>query len=252
MARGTVALQMYTVRDAQAHDFRGTLRAVAEMGYPAVEFAGYGGLSAEEIRDLLAELHLQAAGTHTGIEALQRDLPGVVAFHHTIGARFVTVPSIPGQRYPRDEAGFRRAAADLGEIGKRLAAEGLALGYHNHDFEFFRVGERRGLDILYEETDPAHLRAELDVYWAQKGGVDPAAYIRKLGARCSLVHIKDMGADGSFAEVGTGTMDFPSIFAAGDAVGSEWYIVEQDICQLRPPLEAVRLSLDNLRKWGRV
>jgi len=252
VAKGKIALQMYTVRDDQSKDFRGTLTKVAEMGYPAVEFAGYGGLSAEQIADLLRELGITAAGTHTGVEALQNDFAGVVRFHHTIGAKFVTVPSIPGNRYTRDEAGFRSAAKDLGELGRRLAAEGLALGYHNHDFEFFKADGRYGLDILYDETDPAHLRAELDVFWAKKGGVDPAEYMRKLGPRCSLVHIKDMAADGSFAEVGTGSIDFTSIFAAGLAIGSEWYIVEQDVCKTRPPLEAVRLSLDNLRQWGRL
>lgn len=243
---------MYTVRDDQARDFRGTLTRVARMGYPGVEFAGYGGLSAEQIRDLLAELGVAAAGTHTGMEALQNDFAGVVRFHHTIGARFVTVPSLPGRTYSRDEAGFRAAARDLDDLGRRLAAEGLALGYHNHDFEFFPVAGKYGLDLLYENTDPAHLRAELDVFWAKRGGVDPSAYIRKLGARCALLHIKDMAEDGSFAEVGTGSIDFDAIFAAGEAVGTEWYIVEQDSCKVRPPLEAVELSLTNLRKWGRV
>ncbi len=242
---------MYTVREDQRQDFRGTLTRVARMGYPAVEFAGYGGLTAEEIRDLLNELGIAAAGTHTGLDAILQDFGAAVHLHHTIGARFVTVPSLPA-RYARDEAGFRQAAKDLGELGRRLAAEGLALGYHNHDREFFRVGDRYGLDLLLEETDPAHLRAELDVYWAQKAGVDPAAYIRKLGARCSLLHIKDMAADGSFAEVGTGSIDFSAIFAAGDAAGTEWYIVEQDACKQRPPLLAVELSLNNLRAWGRL
>lgn len=251
MARGRVALQMYTVRDDQQRDFRGTMRRVREIGYGAVEFAGYGGLNPEEIRALLGELHLEAAGTHTGLEALERDFAGTVRLHHSIGAKFVTVPSLPGQRYARTEEGFRAAARDLDAMGARLAAEGLTLAYHNHNFEFFPAGARTGLDLLYEETDPAHLHAELDVYWAIKGGSDPAALIRKLGARCSLVHIKDMAADGSFAEVGTGSVDFEAIFAAGDAVGSQWYIVEQDACRERPPLEAIQVSLEHLRRWGR-
>ncbi len=252
MAKRNVALQLYTVRDDAGRDFRGTLRRVAEMGYPAVEFAGFGGLSPEEVRDLIGELGLTAAGTHTGIEALQNDLAGVVRAHRTIGATNVTVPSIPEKRYPRTEAGFMEAARDLGELGRRLADEGLTLGYHNHAFEFFQAGGRHGLDLLFEGTDPRYLKSELDIYWAKKGGVDPAAYIRKLGARCSLIHIKDMAADGAFAEIGTGQIDFPAIFAAGDAVGSEWYIVEQDSCRDRAPLDAVRISIDNLKKWGRV
>jgi len=67
----------------------------------------------------------------------------------------------------------------------------------------------------------------------------------------SLLHVKDMAPDGGFAEVGEGTLDFAAILAAGDAVGTRWYIVEQDTCR-RPPLEAVRISLSHLRAWGRV
>jgi sugar phosphate isomerase/epimerase len=253
--RARVALQMYTLREDAARDFSGTLRSVAAMGYPAVELAGYGGLGPEALYDLVRGLGLEVAGTHTGIDVLERDFAAVVRLHHVLGARYVTIPSLPGQRYPRNAEGFRRAAQDLEALGRRLAAEGLVLGYHNHDFEFFPVdaaGERRGLDILWDETDPQHVRAELDVYWARKAGVDPAAYIRKLGARCSLLHLKDMAPDGSFAEVGTGVLDFAGILAAGDAVGTDWLIVEQDVCRERPPLEAVRLSLENLRRWGRV
>ena len=250
MAEAKVALQLYTVREPAGQDFAGTLRAVAAAGYPAVEFAGYGGLAAEQVRDLLAELGLQAAGTHTGLEALQNELASVIKLHHTIGCAYCTVPSLPGS-YARDEAGFTRAGCDLEAVGRQLAAEGITLAYHNHAHEFVRCGERYGLDVLYAHSDPRYVKAELDAFWAQKGGVEPAAYIRQLGSRCSLIHIKDMTADGDFAEVGAGTIDFAPIFAAGDAVGTRWYIVEQDRCQ-RPPLEAVKISLDNLRKWGRV
>ena len=252
MAKGNIALQMYTVRDDAGRDFRGTLRRVAEMGYPAVEFAGYGGLGQDELRALVADLGLKVAGTHTGLEALENDFAGVVQLHHAIGATNVTVPSISEKRFPRTEAGFTQAAKDLGAMGRRLRQEGLSLAYHNHAFEFFAAGERHGLDVLYAGADPEDLKAELDVYWAIKGGVDPAEYIHKLGPRCTLVHIKDMAADGAFAEVGTGKVNFDAIFAAGNAVDAQWYIVEQDSCRDRAPLEAVKISIDNLKQWGRV
>jgi sugar phosphate isomerase/epimerase len=244
-----IALQMYTVRDDAARDFVGTMRKVAEIGYPAVELAGMGGLTPEQVRDLCAELGLVAAGTHVGLDALEKDFAGMVHLHHTIGAVHVTVPSIPQDRFPRTEEAYRRAGTVLAEMGRRLRAEGLQLAYHNHAHEFFATSAGTGMDTLYAESDPEDLHAELDVYWARKGGEDPAAYIRKLGARCRLLHIKDMATDGSFAEIGTGELDFPAIFAAGAEVGTEWYIVEQDSCQ-GPPLEAVAISRENLRKWG--
>lgn len=250
MAKAGVALQLYTVRDDAARDFVGTLRKVAAIGYTAVEFAGSGGLSAAELRDLCAELGVTAAGSHTGIEALEDDFQGVVDWHHTMGARFVTVPGLPGNRFPRTVDAYQRAGEELGALGRRLRAEGLHLCYHNHAHEFFDAPQGTGLDTLYGASDPDDLGAELDVYWAAKANVDPAAYIRKLGMRCRLLHVKDMAADGDFAEVGAGVLNFDAMFSAADEVGSSWLIVEQDSCK-RPPLEAVATSLRNLRAWGR-
>jgi sugar phosphate isomerase/epimerase len=87
----------------------------------------------------------------------------------------------------------------------------------------------------------------------QKGRVDPAAYIRKYSGRAPLIHIKDMADDenGSFAEVGTGTLNWPEIFEAAEAGGATAYVVEQDICPGNP-LDSVRLSLENLRKMGKL
>ncbi len=250
MAKAGLALQLYTVRADAARDFTGTLRKVAAIGYPAVEFAGSGGLSARELRDLCDELGLTAAGSHTGVEALENDFRGVVEWHHALGTRFVTVPSLPGNRFPRTTDAYQRAGELLGALGHRLRSEGLHLCYHNHAHEFFATPEGTGLDALYAASDPDDLGAELDVYWAAKGNVDPAAYIRKLGARCRLLHVKDMAEDGDFAEVGAGTLQFDAMFAAADEVGTAWFIVEQDTCK-RPPLEAVATSLANLRAWGR-
>ena len=103
-----------------------------------------------------------------------------------------------------------------------------------------------------EAADPDLVVSEFDVYWAQYGGVDPVAYIRTLGSRCRILHMKDMAADAdrSFAEVGEGILDFDAIVAAGQEVGAEWYIVEQDLSPKRPPIEAARLSLHNMQARG--
>ena len=95
------------------------------------------------------------------------------------------------------------------------------------------------------------MNSELDTYWVQFGGCDPAAYVRKLAGRVPLVHVKDMtaGADRAFAEVGEGILDFKSIFAEAEKAGTEWYIVEQDSCA-RPPIESVAISLRNLKAMG--
>jgi sugar phosphate isomerase/epimerase len=248
-----VALQLYTLREQMKDDFRGVVRAVAGMGYDGVQFAGYGGLSAPEMRTLLDDNGVRPAGTHTGLDTLEGDLEAELDYNQAIGNRWVICPAIPEARR-RDLAGWRDVAASLNRVGERCVARGLLFGYHNHSFEFPPIpdGEgRRGLDVILGETDPRHVFWEPDVYWIKKGGADPAAMIREYAGRVPITHLKDMTGDerATFAEVGEGTLDWPAILDASDAAAVEWHCVEQDRCD-RPPLESVRLSLEHLRSWG--
>ena len=107
--------------------------------------------------------------------------------------------------------------------------------------------------ILLAETDPESVKFECDVYWAQYAGVDPAAYIKGHSDRIALIHLKDMTGEGderTFAEVGEGILDFEPIFAASEAAGAAWYIVEQDTCK-GSTLASAQKSLENLRRWGK-
>lgn len=245
-----VALQLYTVREEAAKDWLGTLRRVAAMGYPAVELAGTGGLSAQDLRKALDDLGLRCSGSHIGLGELEGDLQGVLDYNLAIGNRYVVVPALPGN-LRRSEAAYRDAARRLNAIGAACRERGLTLAYHNHNFEFQRFGGRLALDILYDETDPALVKGELDVFWVVHAGADPVAWLRDHPGRCPLVHLKDMapGPERTFAEVGEGIIDFQPIFAAAKATGAEWYVVEQDTCR-RPSLESAELSLRHLQEWG--
>lgn len=251
MAKVPVALQLYTVRDETAKDFTGTVRKVAQMGYAGVEFAGTGGLSVEAMRELLEETGLKAAGAHVGFNLFQEDLDGQLAYYKALGSRFIGVPALPREMH--NPAGFRQAAALMNRFGAEAKAAGLTLYYHNHAFEFQTVDGERGWDILVAELDPTLVQFEIDCYWAHYAGVDPAGLIRSLAGRFPLIHLKDMVGEGesrTFAEVGEGIIDWQPVFAASEAQGAQWYVVEQDRCA-RPSLESAALSLANLRRWGK-
>ncbi|HEX2032739.1 MAG TPA: sugar phosphate isomerase/epimerase [Chloroflexota bacterium] len=251
LQRLPVALQLYTVREQLKDDFRGVVRAVAEIGYDGVQFAGYGGLSAVELRRLLEETGLRPCGTHTGLETLERDLEREIEYNQAIGNEWIVCPSIPEARR-RDLAGWREVAAALNRIGAACAEQGVRFGYHNHAFEFSEVAPgTRGLDIILGETDPSLVFWEPDVYWVFKGGADPAEMIRTYAGRVPITHLKDATRDErqTFAEVGEGALDWPAILEASQVAGVVWHCVEQDRCE-RPPLESVRLSLEHLRSWG--
>ena len=240
----TVALELYTVRDETARDFVGTLRRVAEIGYPAVEFAGYGGLSSDQMRALLAETGLRAAATHVGLAALEEDLDREIAYCNAIDCQYLVLPWLPQER--RDAGAL---APLLNEMGRRCRAQGITFGYHNHDFEFARVDGAFLLDRLLDATDPGLVVLEFDVYWAAFAGVDPVAYMRSRPGRVPVIHLKDMAADRSYTEVGDGTLDINAICVAAVADGAPWLVVEHDQPTM-PSLESARRSLENLRAMG--
>lgn len=251
MATKPIAVQMYTLRDNVAADYVGALRAVAELGYSAVELVTLGDFSASQLRTELDTLGLQVAGVHVPLDRLENDLDAALDDVGALGARYVICPWLPPERRGGSEE-YRALARTLNQVGRAAQARGLQLCYHHHDFELQRFGDQTGLDILLGETDPALMKAELDVYWAAYAGDDPIGLLRRLPGRVPLVHLKDMSADESrtFAEVGHGTLDFQSILAACDEAGVEWLIVEQDR-SARPPLESVGMSLAYLRSLGR-
>lgn len=250
MSTNRPAVQLYTLRREIAGNYAATLQAVAELGYRAVEIHTLGDYSARELRHEL-DLHgLSVAGIHVPLARLENDTGAVAEEAQQLQSRFLVCPWLPAELQTVE--GYRRVAETLSRVGAALKGAGLRLCYHNHAFEFKDLGGTSGFDILFSESDPALVAAELDVYWAAYAGLDPVALLDQLGIRAALVHLKDMspGPDRGFAEVGHGVLDMPAILAACDRAGTEWLIVEQDETG-RPPLESVGMSLAYLRSVGR-
>lgn len=241
-----IALQLYTLRDHTSHDMLGTLRHVATMGYRAVELAGYGNASAQTIRTTLDELGTRVMGGHVALDRLLTQPDATLTEMTLLGCAYVIVPFVGPERRG-SIAQAQQLAADLGRCGQLCRDAGLRFCYHNHQFEFAPLDNTTLWDVLLQATDPALVSFELDLFWAQTAGHDPAALIRELGPRAPLLHVKDMTADDTQqdAPVGDGVLAWSDILAAGMAAGVEWYIVEQD--NPRDPLNDVRRSLENLR-----
>lgn len=252
MSRPVVGLQLYTLRTILSDDPAGVLRQVAEMGYEAVELAGFAGLTAVEFKAALDEAGLKAVSSHASLQAIEEDFDAVVAQARLFGYSYVGLGSVPVEMRGSRE-NWVATAQRLSEVGKKLREEaGLTFFYHNHAFEFEEQYDGDyGLDLLYANSDAQNLQAELDTYWVQKGGENPVEYLQKYAGRTPILHIKDMGADGDFAEIGTGSLNWPAIFAAAEAGGVQAYIVEQDTCPGNP-LDSVRISIENLKKMGKV
>lgn len=254
MSHPVLAAQLYTIRDytKTQEDFAASMRKIREIGYTAVQVSAIGPIPPAEVKRIVDDNGLTICNTHIGFPRLQTDLDAVIEEHRLWECKHVAVGSMPNEYREGGEDAYRRFAEEASEIGRKLHEAGLTFSYHNHSFEFVRFGNRTGLDLIYDESDPRYLQAEIDTYWVQHGGGDPALWIRKMTNRMPVVHLKDMvivDRQQAMAEVGEGNLNWPAILDACREGGVEWYAVEQDITP-GDPFESLAISYRNLVAMG--
>ncbi len=256
MARIPLAVQLYSVRDECARDLPGTLAAIAKMGYEGVEFAGWHGYDAAAIKALLDGNGLQCAGAHVGLNTLRGDaLAESIAFHQTLGNRYLIVPGLSSE-WTQSTESWKQVAGIFNEIAAQLAPHGLKTGYHNHHIEFqpFTPGGELPWDTFFGNVDPSVVM-QFDTGNALHGGSAGAAveYLTRYPGRADTIHLKeyDIANDSYDPAVGEGDVPFEEIFAVCESVGNtHWYIVEYE-AEGYSPLEGIARCLENLKKLGK-
>lgn len=276
MKKFKVGVQLYSVRDQMEKDLPATLRAVKEIGYDYVEFAGYFGRSAEELRALLDEIGLTCISVHQGLDFYEQGGQSAVDYIKTLGARFSAIPWYEVSKLPGSPA-WEETRALFVRNGELLKKNGVQMLYHNHDFEFVKIGEKYRHDIMMEEISHDLMLPEFDTCWVRYAGEDPCRYLAKYTGEVEVVHLKDFTckrlADGPayalidatgkpiesekkednefrFRPLGQGMQDFPAILAAAEKAGTEYVIVEQDQSYDQPSLEAIKESREYLASLG--
>lgn len=239
-----IGVQLYTVRSLMADDVAGTLDAVAAIGYEEVEFAGYFGHEAGQVRAWLDAAGLAAPATHLDLDALTGSaLEATLEDATILGHGWLVVPWIPEAMRTSD--GYREVADLLNRAGSVAAAAGVRVGYHNHTFEFevlegADAGGRTGYSLLLEHLDPGLVDLEIDLHWSAVAGVDALELFADQPGRFPLCHVKDLTADGRMADVGAGVIDWPRLFTRSEEAGLQHYIVEHD--QPGDPLASIEAS----------
>lgn len=236
-----VGLQLYTLRALTTKDLEGTIARVAEIGYREVEFAGYFGRTSAQVRALLTTNHLKSPSTHLAYPATDDAWARSLDQAAEMGHEWAVIAWLDeAQRKVPDD--WSRVADRFNQLAAKTKERGLRFGYHNHDFEFTRVGDGTGLDVLLSKTDPALVDFEMDIYWVVKGGADPVGLITRYPHRFPLMHAKDATAapERAMTEVGAGTIDFKSIFRNAGLSGMRHVYVEHD--SAADPLESARVS----------
>lgn len=246
--------QLYTVRDylQTISDIAKTLRKVARIGYTSFQASGLGPVDPRELAKVFGDSGLTCACTHSSWSRFQHDLESVIEEHTMWGCRHLAIGGLPEVYNLQD--GLKQFADELRPVLKRLAKEGMDFSYHNHNHEFARYGNKSLLERLFDLTRDSGLCFEIDTYWVQAGGGDPAAWLRKCAGRIPIIHLKDMVVSPErevrFAEVGEGNLNWPAILQAAREGGTEFCLVEQDKCYGRDPFESLAISYRNLKAMG--
>ncbi|MEK7476858.1 MAG: sugar phosphate isomerase/epimerase [Candidatus Coatesbacteria bacterium] len=250
MSKIPIGVQLYSIREDCEKDLAGSLAKVAKIGYAGVEWAGYHGKTAKELRKLQDDHGLKACGTHIGLEQLMPDkINATMDFNQEIGNKYLIVPGLPKERY------VGQAWMDTGKLFSELAAKvkprGFRVGYHNHHIEFKSEGGKTLWDIFYETTS-ADVVLQMDTGNAYEGGGDVLAYLKCHLGRSVTVHLKPFSKTNKTAVIGEDETKWKEVFDACEhGGGTEWYIVEHESDPVSP-MNAIQKCFEGLRELGKV
>jgi len=244
--------QLYTVRSytQTEADLRRTLKKIAEMGYREVQLSAMGKFDPAAVKAICDELSLRIVLTHTSADRILNETEAVIREHETLGCAYIGIGGMP-DKY-RTAAWYGYFAEDFREAAKRIAAAGKLFMYHNHNFEYERIGGKRMIERLLEDFAPDEMGVTLDTYWVQAAGADVCEWIEIMKDRVHCVHLKDMAVQGMtpiMAPVMEGNMNFPAILKALERTVAKHLIVEQDTCQ-GSPFDCLQTSYNHLSRLG--
>lgn len=257
-----VGLQLYTVRD-QIKDLENTIKQISMAGYTNLELFGYDkrmffGKTVKQFSELLKKNNLKTVSGHYGLPDMVYDekynwdsWKHLLEDAKILGNQYVVIPHIDDKHRSADY--YKFLAERLNKGGELSKAAGITTAYHNHNFEFDKLGNTCGYEILLKNTDPKLVKFEMDLYWVTNADQKPTDWFTKYPGRFPMWHIKDMEKEtagkvkGQTCEVGKGVIDWKSIFAKQSLAGLEYTFVEQE--QYRHPVfECIKTSADYMKK----
>jgi len=239
-----IGIQLYSVREELKKDFKGTLKALAKMGFHGVELAFfYGGMAPEELKKILDETGLQCIGIYENIANIANPESDAYKYASALKAPSFTT----GMTDKVNEKDWPGAIEALVSAAKNAKSKNIGVVYHNHNQEFTKLNGHYALDVLFEKTSSDLIKAELDTAWIVKGGEDPVSYIRKYKGRQPKLHVKDITEDGTVTEIGNGSLNFKEIIEAAKDSGVEWLVYEQDSSSIGA-MKSAEISIKALQK----
>ncbi len=243
-----IGIQLYTVRKEMLADAVGTLKQLAKIGYKELESArsekgNYYGLSAKEIKKIVADLGMNIRSGHVHIdENWQQSIDQAAE----AGQQYLICSTMPSRGQTVEN--YQRVADAFSKAGEDCKKANLVFGYHNHDYEFEKEGDQVLYDVLLDKTDAALVTMELDLGWVIATGSDPLHYFDKYPGRFPLWHLKDMDmTKKQSTEFGKGKLNIAQLLQQAKKSGMKYYFVEQEE-YANTPFESIQHNYNYLAK----
>ena len=232
-------IQLYGVRDLAETGLDKAIKAVADLGYKSVEFAGFFDNSADAVCDMLKNNGIEIFGTHSSLNDLVNDYDSTVAYHKAIGNKYFIIPGFK----LRNQQEIDYFVDTVNELYPKLKADGITLGFHNHAGEVRPNADGSvALEQMIYRTDIA---LEIDAYWAYVGMGDPIALMERVKSRLIAIHIKDGDSEGNGFPLGLGTAPVADVYRFG-VENNIPLVVESETCN-PSGIEEARICIEYLR-----
>lgn len=235
-------IQLYSVKEDMAIDAQATMRSLAGYGYK--QFEGFDGgkgilwgMQPAEFKSLTSEIGSTMVASHANVF---ENLDAQAAQAAEVGMKYLICPWIGPQKSIDD---YKKKADEFNQIGAKLKSHGLKFAYHNHDYTFVTQEGVLPQDILMDNTDPALVDFEMDIYWVHVANANPSEYLAKYPGRFRLCHLKDADAGTGDPHqrgvlLGTGEIPYAELIKQSQGLGMEYFIVEQERFPTGTPMEA--------------
>ncbi len=245
-------IQLYTLRDVLPEDPKGVIKQLADFGYKQIEsYEGekgmFWGMTNKEFKTYLDGLGMTIVSSHCDIH---KDFEKKAAQAAEIGMKYLVCPWVGPQKSMDD---WKKITDKFNECGAICQKNGIRFAYHNHEYTFVAFSGMIPHHFIMENTDPALVDHEMDIYWVVTGGADPIEFLTKYPNRFRLCHVKDRlktaAADEREAscDLGTGSIDFSKILKVAHDNGMQYYIVEQERYDNSTPLESAKVDAEYLK-----
>ncbi|WP_234364197.1 sugar phosphate isomerase/epimerase family protein [Lunatibacter salilacus] len=232
-----IALQLYSLRNQMKTDVEKYHEIIDQWGIRYIEGGGTYDMPMKAYKDLLEKYDLQLISVGGSYEEMRDNPQAVIAKAKAFGAKYIVTFWIPHTSGLFGEKEAKAAVEVLNKAGKLVQDAGLVYCYHPHGYEFKPY--ETGTLFDYMAANATYFDFQLDIFWAQMGGVDPLALLNKYPEKFPLLHLKDrkpgtQGTSDGTGDVetnvvlGTGDIDIAAIIRKAKEIGVEYLIIEDE------------------------